>query len=45
MATSNAKSSLDDDEESEVSHAFSTNSKFANAQVREIIKDNVFPLS
>ena len=45
MATSNAKSSLDDDEESELSHAFSTNSKFANAQVREIVKDNVFPIA
>ena len=45
MATSNAKSSLDDDAESEVSHAFSTNSKFANAQVREIVKDNVFPIA
>ena len=45
MATSNAKSSLDDDEESELSHTFSTNSKFANAQVREIVKDNVFPIA
>ena len=32
-----------DDEESLLSHTFSTTSKIANAQVREVVKDNVFP--
>ena len=41
-----AKSSLDEDEESQLSHAFSTtSSKFTNTQVREIVKDYVFPIA
>ena len=43
MATSNAKLPLDEDEEGKLSHTFSTHSKFANTQVRDIVKDNVFP--
>ena len=32
-----------DDEESVMSHTFRTTSKIANAQVREVVKDSVFP--
>ena len=40
----------DDDESSLLSHNlsshnFSPNSRFANAQVREVVKDNVFPIA
>ena len=45
MTEQNVKSVLEDDEESQLSHSFSTNSKFANAQVREVVKDNVFPIA
>ena len=45
MASQNAKSSLEDDEESLLSHNFSPSRKVANAQVREVVKDNVFPIA
>ena len=32
-----------DDDESLLSHTFSTSSKLANTQVREVVKDKVFP--
>ena len=43
MATNNNDKNVKDDEESLLSHSFSTSSKIANTQVREVVKDNVFP--
>ena len=44
MAMNNSNKSVENDEESLLSHNFNTTSnKIANAQVREVMKDNVFP--
>ena len=45
MTANNLKSTFEDDEESQISHSFNQNSKIANAQVREAVKDNVFPIA
>ena len=46
MATPNESQNENEDAESMLSHNFSSaNSKLTNVQVREIVKDNVFPVA
>ena len=45
MATSNERPTVDDDEDSQLSHTFTSASKIAHAQVRETVKDNIFPIA
>ena len=46
MSTLNASTHAEEDTESVLSHNFSSaNSKLANAQVREVVKENVFPVA
>ena len=45
MATNDERPTVDDNEDSQLSHTFTSTSKIAHAQVRETVKDNIFPIA
>ena len=45
MATNDERPTVDDDEDSQLSHTFTSTSKIAQAQVRETVKDKIFPIA